>query len=258
MDGGHSTAPRGHWNEDSLARRRLTWCLAASAAGPRSRLCGSKKPGGACDAPGHGKGKELPMHPHPTCSIDSCDKPIHARGWCVGHWRRWRRHGDPCGGRPHLSALERFWDKVNKRGANGCWLWTASTDPKGYGHFSLSGHLIGAHRFAYAQLVGRIPAELEIDHLCRTPACVNPAHLELVTGRENVRRGVGLAAQNMRKICCPSGHMYEGANLYILPKTGERYCRTCHNLRDRNKRAKARLTKYGRDAICVAGQQITC
>ena len=29
------------------------------------------------------------------CSIDGCEKPLKARGWCGMHWLRWRRHGDP-------------------------------------------------------------------------------------------------------------------------------------------------------------------
>jgi hypothetical protein len=38
--------------------------------------------------------------------------------------------------------------------------------------------------------VGPIPPNREIDHLCRVRSCVNPAHLEVVTNRENCRRGI--------------------------------------------------------------------
>lgn len=58
-----------------------------------------------------------------------------------------------------------------------------------------------AHRFAYERFVGTIPAGLQIDHLCRTRLCVNPAHLEPVTNRENVLRG--LAATRTH---CAKGH----------------------------------------------------
>lgn len=30
-----------------------------------------------------------------TCTVDGCDRPSRARGWCKMHWHRWRRHGDP-------------------------------------------------------------------------------------------------------------------------------------------------------------------
>lgn len=29
-----------------------------------------------------------------TCSVEGCDKPHEARGWCAAHYRRWRIHGD--------------------------------------------------------------------------------------------------------------------------------------------------------------------
>lgn len=35
--------------------------------------------------------------PNRTCSIDDCDSPVIARGWCNKHYCRWRVHGDPLG-----------------------------------------------------------------------------------------------------------------------------------------------------------------
>lgn len=34
------------------------------------------------------------------CSIEGCDKPVRARGWCQAHWLRWYRYGDPVSGGP--------------------------------------------------------------------------------------------------------------------------------------------------------------
>ena len=58
----------------------------------------------------------------------------------------------------------------------------------GYGVFRFDGQMGGAHRFAYRLLVGPIHEGMELDHLCRTRHCVNPAHMEVVTHAENVRR----------------------------------------------------------------------
>ena len=118
---------------------------------------------------------------------------------------------------------ERFWSKVEK--SDGCWLWTAATDTKGYGNFSVCGHATKAHRVAYELVVGPIPTGLCIDHLCRTPTCVNPAHLEPVTNEENIMRGVGFSARNKVKTHCPSGHPYSGDNL--LNRGSRRGCAAC-------------------------------
>ena len=49
--------------------------------------------------------------------------------------------------------------------------------------------MVYAHRHYYERVRGPIPANRQVDHLCRVRACVNPDHLELVTARENIRRG---------------------------------------------------------------------
>lgn len=133
----------------------------------------------------------------PSCSIDDCGKPIKARGWCQMHYYRWRQHGDPLTTRRIRGDHgARFWSKVNKDGPlptwapflGPCWLWTSRQDRDGYGRFAVEGKDFRAHRFAYKDLVGPIPDGLTIDHLCRVPGCVNPAHMEPVTAGENKRR----------------------------------------------------------------------
>jgi hypothetical protein len=70
-----------------------------------------------------------------------------------------------------------------------CWIWQRAINGAGYGAKWFAGKVCRAHRVYYERLVGPIPAGLELDHLCRVRACVNPAHLEPVPGRENTRRG---------------------------------------------------------------------
>jgi hypothetical protein len=71
----------------------------------------------------------------------------------------------------------------------GCWLWTRSVIPNGYGHLTVKGKQILAHRFVYEIYKGIIPLGLTLDHLCKNHRCVNPDHLEPVTQAENCRRG---------------------------------------------------------------------
>ena len=84
--------------------------------------------------------------------------------------------------------MNRFWSKVAK--SEGCWNWTSTTNGRGYGTFRVGRVKVYAHRFAYETTVGPIKEGLVVDHLCRNPRCVNPAHLEPVTHLENVRRGL--------------------------------------------------------------------
>jgi hypothetical protein len=123
---------------------------------------------------------------------------------------------------------ERFWVYVDKSPLTGCWRWMGYTQPDGYGRFrSAAGRTVSAHRFAYEMLVGPIPEGLTIDHLCRIRPCVNPAHLEPVTHRENVLRGETVTAANAAKTHCAQGHAYDEANTYTDAK-GSRHCRSCN------------------------------
>lgn len=128
------------------------------------------------------------------------------------------------------STEERFREKYEED-ANGCWIWTASQN-KGYGLFWLAGANRPAHRVSYEMRVGPIPDGLVIDHLCRTPLCVNPAHMEPVTTRENLHRGIGFAALNVVKTHCPKGHEYTPDNVHVT-NIGGRRCKTCMSIRAR-------------------------
>lgn len=78
-----------------------------------------------------------------------------------------------------------FWDVDDA----GCWLWNRKVRTDGYGVKSLGKYEeVRAHRWVYEQRIGAIPDGLELDHLCNTPRCVNPAHLEPVTHEENMLR----------------------------------------------------------------------
>lgn len=132
--------------------------------------------------------------------------------------------------------LQRFWEKVilgyggSGPGGSECWVWVGGRSTAGYGGFDGGDLGYSAHRWSYMHFVGPIPEGLELDHLCRNPACVNPRHLEPVTGRENKLRGTSPAAVNAKKTHCPKGHPYSGSNLRIS-RSGKRRCRRCGCLR---------------------------
>ena len=132
---------------------------------------------------------------------------------------------------------ERFMAKVSEQ-PNGCWLWQGAKSHGGYGSLWFEGRRVGAHRVAYQLLRGAIPAGLTIDHLCRTVACVNPAHLEPVTMRENLLRGNGLPGTEARQTHCLRGHPLSGPNLRV--RGGKRFCHQCAMDYQRQRRAEAR------------------
>lgn len=133
---------------------------------------------------------------------------------------------------------ERFWEKCEPEPNSGCWLWTAGCS-KGYGVYRIGEKTGQAYSHSYKTLIGPVPEGLELDHLCRTPCCVNPAHLEPVTHGVNLLRGNTINAKNATKTHCKRGH-----NNWRIRKTG-RYCRTCGTENMRKYQETARRGEEG-------------
>jgi len=109
-----------------------------------------------------------------------------------------------------------------------CWNWLAFKNHDGYGSFRYNGRMMLAYHFPYELIKGKIPQELELDHLCRNRACVNPDHLQAVSKSQNQRRGFGITGINARKTHCKNGHEFSKENTYIKLNNG-RVCKICSN-----------------------------
>ena len=144
--------------------------------------------------------------------------------------------------RPLADPVKRFKAQYTVDAASGCWLWTGYVKPSGYGTLGVRvgdrWRDVPAHRFSYYHFVGPVESSLDLDHLCHNRdetcpggwacqhrRCINPEHLEPVSRRVNLRRGLGFIGQNARKTHCPKGHPYSGDNLKLRRRG--RDCRTC-------------------------------
>ena len=151
------------------------------------------------------------------------------------------------------SYRESLRDRLSARSAatcKGCMEWTGARDKDGYGKIKVVDdegrrRQTGAHRAAWLAFVGPIEGDLVIDHICRTPSCINIEHLRLVTNAENIqisnhsnKKGRSGRRRNSPPGCgkhgMDDGRWYTGKNGY------ERWaCRICHREALRRFRNKA-------------------
>ena len=142
--------------------------------------------------------------------------------------------------------------KIYPEPNSGCWLWVGGGNGCGYGLYwcRREKRKRYAHRVVYESHFGPILGGLDLDHICRTPCCVNPAHLEPVSRSSNIMRGHSPSltarrnAERAKAVThCPKGHEYTLENTYLQPRSGHsrassRKCRTCDRIRDAQRRAK--------------------
>lgn len=132
-------------------------------------------------------------------------------------------------GKPNLAKrrpLEvRFWEKVDKRGPDECWIWKAATK-KGYGYiyYRPPWNHKAAHNVSM-ELHGHVlpPGKTEWDHICKNTLCVNPAHLRPATHRENSTiYSASPMAKHAKKTHCAKGHPFSPDNVAIVERAAGR------------------------------------
>jgi hypothetical protein len=126
-----------------------------------------------------------------------------------------------------------------------CLAWTGTIDSNGYGVISIKGCQHYVHRLVYEAVSGPMPKKDEngkrivSDHLCRNRACAAPGHVDPVTDKTNVMRGISFAPANAAKTRCDNGHEFTTENT-IVDKKGRRACLECRRAGDRKRYAERR------------------
>jgi len=132
-------------------------------------------------------------------------------------------------------TMARFWAKTVVT-SRGCIEWVGAVRQNGYGAAWINRRLMVPHRVSATWAHGiPLPVDKDVDHLCRNRKCVNPQHLEVVTRRENIKRGTSRAAATIQAFDaegqCAHGHDLTADRAWVSTLEG-RTCRLCRNARE--------------------------
>jgi len=118
------------------------------------------------------------------CSVQGCKRPAEKRGWCGGHYFRWRMHGSPEGGRTRNGMMKSFMLSFKPAETSKCIPWPFKLNDNGYG-LRVDGRY--PHQFICEKFNGERPSKRhEVAHNCGERSCINPSHLRWSTHLENV------------------------------------------------------------------------
>lgn len=159
------------------------------------------------------------------CSIEKCERPFLAKGFCLPHYKKFKRHGDPLGGRisydscsveecgndinakglchkhyqrlkngldlnaktnVEMTACERIKANIKIDSISNCWNWTGAKAAHGYGAITYKYKCQRVHRLSYESFIGPILNNLSVLHKCDNKSCCNPDHLFLGTQKDNI------------------------------------------------------------------------
>ena len=80
----------------------------------------------------------------------------------------------------------------------GCWRWKGATGARGRPFVCWKGHSPYLHRALYAILYGKIPPNVILRHKCDDILCINPAHLEQGSRKDNMHDAMRRQGLNIK------------------------------------------------------------
>lgn len=143
------------------------------------------------------------------------------------------------------SLKERMLNFIERIPESGCWIFTGSTSPQGYGRFSIGrGVTAQAHRVSYEMFVGKIDEGMFVHHKCYVRCCVNPAHLAQATNTENT---VDAFRGSVKGHFCRNGHSMLDEKNWRFESGGKwRTCLACRRLAWKRKSDKRVAARHAR------------
>ncbi len=144
------------------------------------------------------------------CLVEDCIKKLKSRGYCTSHYPKFLREGK-LSILHKKTLLDKFWEKVDMKTKNECWLWMGAISAN-YGQFKgmIGGKIkqTSAQRFSWELTNGVIPINMHVLHHCDNPICVNPQHLFLGTVLDNMRDKI-----NKGRMIMPKGDNHYNSKL---------------------------------------------
>src|SRR5699024_1501027 len=110
-----------------------------------------------------------------------------------------------------MTAADRFLN-LTQPIETGCVIFHGARNSGGYGSFSVNGRMVYAHRYAWEEAFGPVPAGMEIDHACWQELCVEVSHLRLATrAQNNANRSGAHRGRDLPRGVYRNGHGYRAA-----------------------------------------------
>lgn len=122
----------------------------------------------------------------PICRVGDCDRQSKSRGWCMMHYKRWHRNGDPTALRCNPKGFPfAEYGRLVSSPSTDCIIWPHAVTGSGYPSVTVDGKSTALHSLSCESRHGVRPEGMVACHDCGIRRCINPQHLRWDTHKGN-------------------------------------------------------------------------